>query len=155
MNMRGAVALNRPVPKLGPQAYKSYSWRQPLQTHFRRVTCADVRCAEYVNGWVTVVDTATELGQRQYDYLSRDRTRSPHAEKTGTSLVSFTYPPGSQPFDSTRHEHYRPIGYEPVTVVHGGDFRGNPRRDPPRIMRPQDWVDDFANHQERLARAQR
>lgn len=155
MNMRGAVRINRPVPKLGPERYKSYSWRQPLQTHFRRVTCADVRCNDYVHGWVTVVDTGTELGQRQFDYLSKDRSRNPRMEKTGTSLVSFTYPPGNEAFDGPKHEHYRPIGYDPVMLVHGGDFRGNPRREPARIMRPQDWIDDFATHQDRLARAQR
>ena len=38
-------------------------------------------------------------------------------EKTGTCLVSFTYPPGSQPFDSSRHEHHRPIGYDPIMLV--------------------------------------
>ena len=155
MNTRGAVKLNRPVPKLGPERYKSYSWRQPLETHFRRVSCADVQCADYRHGWVTLVDTATELGQRQFDYLSHDTSRSPHMEKTGTSLVSFTYPPGSQPFDSTRHEHHKPIGYDPIMLVHGGDFRGNPRREPARIMRAADWIDDFATHQDRLARAQR
>ena len=155
MNMRGAVALNRPIPKLGAHCYKSYSWRQPLETHFRRVSCADVQCADYRKGWVTLVDTATELGRRQFDYLTHDTSRSPQMEKSGTSLVSFTYPPGSQPFDSTRHEHYKPIGYDPVMLVHGGDFRGNPRGEPARIMRPADWIDDFAAHQEMLARAQK
>ena len=155
MNMRGAAVLNRPVPKLGAQCYKSYSWRQPLETHFRRVSCADVQCADYRKGWVTLVDTATELGQRQFDYLTRDASRSPHMEKTGTSLVSFTYPPGSQPFDSSRHEHHKPIGYDPIMLVAGGDFRGNPRGGRPRIMRPADWICDFATHQDTLARAQR
>ena len=155
MNSRGAVTINRRIPRLGAHAYKSYSWRQPLETHSHRVSCADAQCSDYRHGWVTLVDTATELGQRQFDYLSHDTSRSPHVEKTGTSLVSFTYPPGSQPFDSTRHEHYRPIGYDPVTLVTGGDWRGNPRRTEPRIMRPQDWICDFAEHQEKLARAQR
>ena len=151
----GAVLLNRIVPKLGPHAFKSYSWRQPLETHFRRVSCAEVRCGDYRHGWVTVVDTATELGRRQFDYLTHDRTRQWSMEKSGTSLVSFTYPPGQQPFDSTRHEHYKPIGYDPITLVTGGDWRGNPRREPARIMRPADWICDFAEHQEKLARAQR
>ena len=151
----GAVLLNRPTPKAPPAAYKSYSWRQPLQTHFRRVPCAEFQCRDFRNGWVTLVDIATELGRRQFDYLSHDKTRQWHMEKTGTSLVSFTYPPGSQPFDSTRHEHHRPIGYDPIMLVVGGDWRGNPRREPARIMRPQDWICDFAEHQEKLARAQR
>jgi hypothetical protein len=155
MQPRGAVALNRVVPKLGAHAYKSYSWRQPLSSHFRRVTCAEAQCRDYVHGWVTVVDTATPLGQRQFDYLSHDRSRSWHMEKTGTSLVSFTYPPGNEGFDSARHEHYKPAGRPPVLLVQDGDWRGNPRGTQARIMRPEDWVDDFATHQERLARAQK
>ena len=155
MNQRGAVALNRPVPRAPAHAYKSYSWRQPLETHFRRVRCADVQCNDYAYGWITVVDTATELGQRQYDYLSHDQTRNPVIDRAGDTLVSFTYPPGNEGFDGPKHEHYRPIGYEPIMLVHGGDWRGNPRRTEPRIMRAADWIDDFATHQERLARAQR
>lgn len=155
MDPRGAVTLNRIVPALGPEAYKSYSWRQPLRTHFRRVTCADAQCADYLHGWTAVIDTATELGQRQYDYLTRDRTRQFHMERSGTSLVSFTYPPGQEAFDGPLHDHYQPIGYDPVMLVCEGDWRGNPRGTPPRIMRPEDWVDDFATHQDMIATAVR
>jgi hypothetical protein len=155
MNTHGAVAVNRVIPKVGPEHYKSYSWRQPLQTHFRRVPCAEFQCRDFRNGWVTLVDIATELGRRQFDYLSHDKTRQWHMEKTGTSLVSFTYPPGQHGFDGPKHEHYRPVGYDPVMLVHGGDWRGNPRGIPAQIMRPADWIDDFATHQDRLARARR
>jgi hypothetical protein len=156
MNARGAAQLNRITPKLPAAAFKSYSWRQPLATHFRKVTCAEFGCKAYRHGWVTLVDVSTELGQRQYHYITHDRTRRHHEEKTGTGLISFTFPPGQEFFaGSPQHEHRRPIGYDPVTLVHGGDFRGNPRQTPSRVMRPQDWVDDFATHQETLARAQR
>jgi hypothetical protein len=155
MNMHGAVSLRRAImPKAGPEAYKSYSWRQPLETHFRRASCEETRCQQFVHGWVSVVDLATELGQHQHHFITHDRERQHTAEQAGT-LVSFTFPPGTRPFDSPKHEHRKPIGYDPIMLVTGGDFRGNPRRTPPVVMRPQDWVDDFATHQDRLARAQR
>jgi hypothetical protein len=152
----GAVLLNRIVPKLGAHAYKSYTLRAPLETHWRPATCEEYQCEDFRKGWVTVVDTATELGQRQYDYLSHDRSRRFHMERTGTSLVSFSYPPGQQGFASDRHDHRVPVGRPPLMLVTGGDWRGNPRGTPvTRHARMQDWVDDCATHQERLARAQR
>lgn len=165
MQMRGAQILaNRwgevrgqarsVVPKAGPEHYKSYSWRQPLDTHFRRVPCEVALCAQFVHGWVTVVDVSTELGQRQHHFITHDRERRHTAEQMG-NLVSFTFPPGTRPFAGPKHEHRKPIGYEPILLVAGGDYRGNPRGTETRVMRPADWLDDFASHQERLARAQR
>lgn len=155
MNPHGAVPIRRAImPKAGPEHYKSYSWRQPLETHFRRVSCEEARCQQFVNGWVTVVDLATEIGPKQDHFITHDKSRKHTREQIG-NLVTFTFPPGQKPFASPKHEHRKPIGYDPITVVTGGDFRGNPRRIQPVVMRPQDWVDDFATHQERLARAQR
>ena len=149
--------MSRIVPALGPGAYKSYSWRRPLETHWRAATCEEHGCRAYRFGWTTVVDTATELGQRQADYIRRDRTRSHQEERSGTSLVSFTFGPGQQFFaGSPAHEHRKPIDRPPLLLVTGGDWRGNPRRVPAVVhASAQDWVDDFATHQERLARAQR
>jgi hypothetical protein len=141
------------MPKLGPECYKSYSWTQPLSTHFRKATCEEARCPEFVNGWVTVADLATDLGQRQYDYLSHDRSRKWSKAQAGT-LVSFTYPPGQQFFSHPRHAHRKPIGYDPIMMVSGGDFRGNPRQTPTQVMRPADWVDSFQEHLDSLRRAQ-
>lgn len=154
--MRGAVVLNRIIPALGPQAFKTYSWQQPLHTHFHRVTCAEVQCKNFQFGWVTIVDIATELGQQQYDYLSHDKSRSWSMDRAGDTLISFTYEPGNEFFDgSPEHEHYRPIGYDPVVLVQGGDWRGNPRGTATRIHSSiENWVDDFANHQEQLTKAQ-
>lgn len=165
MQTRGAVLANRwgevpgraraITPKAGPEAYKSYSWRRPLDTHWRKVSCEEARCGAFLKGWVTTVDTATALGQRQYHYIANDNSRSHHEERIG-GLVTFTFDPGQEFFAGSReHEHRKPKGYDPITLVTGGDFRGNPRGTQTVIMRPQDWVDDFASHQERLVRAQR
>lgn len=158
MNSHGARILRtvngRIPPNLPPQAYKSYSWRQPLRTHFHRVNCEDYGCKSYRNGWVTLVDISTELGQAQYHYLTHDKSRRHIMERIG-GLISFTFPPGQEFFDgSPEHQHYRLTGYDPVMLIHGGDFRGNPRGTPTQVMRSEDWLDSFANHQEKLARAQ-
>lgn len=149
--------MGRITPAAGPEHYKSYSWRRPLSTHWRAATCAEYRCRAWRFGWTTVVDTATDLGQRQADYIRHDRSRQHHEERSGTSLISFTFPPGQQFFaGSAAHEHRKPLERPPLLLVTGGDWRGNPRNVPAVLhKRPEDWVDDFATHQEMLARAQR
>jgi len=152
----GAVLLNRITPKLGPAAFKSYSLRAPLSTHWRKATCEEYECDSYLHGWVTVVDTATELGQQQAHYIRHDRSRRCHEETTGTSLVSFTYPPGQEMFPCPAHDHHVGVGRPPLMLVTGGDWRGNPRGTPAVAHRRiEDWIDDCATHQDRLARAQR
>ena len=149
--------MSRIVPKLGPQAYKSYSLRAPLRTHWRPATCAEYECDAFVHGWVTVVDISTDLGQRQADFIRHDRTRSHAEEKTGGTLVSFTFTPGQEGFKGTDdHDHRVPVGRPPLMLVTGGDWRGNPRGTPPVAHRSiDDWVDDFATHQALLKAAER
>ena len=148
--------MSRIVPKLGPEGYKSYSWRRPLSTHWRKATCEEARCGAFRLGWVSVVDVSTELGRRQYDYITHDTSRQHHEEKTGTGLVSFTFPPGQEFFaGAPQHEHRKPVDRPPLLLVTGGDWRGNPRQVRTVVHRhADDFVDDFATHLEGLARAQ-
>ena len=74
--MPGLIVASRLAPKLGPQFYKSFSLRRPLTSHWRKATCEEVDCPDFVLGFQAAVDTSTPLGQAQYDYLHRDRTRS-------------------------------------------------------------------------------
>jgi hypothetical protein len=150
--------MGRIVPKAGPEHYKSYSWRRPLSMDgfWRRATCEEYRCRAFTNGWTTVVDTATELGQRQYHYITHDASRKHREERTGTGLVSFTFPPGQEFFaGSAAHEHRRPANIRPpLLVVSGGDWRGNPRNTPAVVHRTaDDWLNDFGTHLSRLAQA--
>jgi hypothetical protein len=149
---------NRIVPKAGPEHYKSYSWRRPLgmDGFWRRVTCEEYRCKAFRRGWQTVVDISTELGQRQYHYLSHDKSRKWAMEKTGDCLVTFSYPPGQEFFDgSPAHRHVRPANIRPpLLLVSGGDWRGNPRQVRTVVHRSaDDWLDDFSSNLDRLARA--
>lgn len=153
----GSVPLRRVItPALPAQAYKSYAMRYPLNSHWRKATCAEFGCRDYQRGFVAHVDTSTPLGQAQYDYLTRDKTRSPVAEKTSEHTFSFTYPPGTQPFASPAHDHRVKADRPPLLLVVGGDWRGNPHGVQTTVHRSaEDWQDDFATHQDRLARATR
>jgi hypothetical protein len=128
----------------------------PLSTHWRKATCEEVDCPQFVQGWDTVVDTSTELGRKQYDYCHGDRTRSFTETKEGFTLVRFHYGPGNKPFAGPRHDHRTRIERPPLFIVRGGDWRGNPLNVPTKTHRnAENWVDDFATHQDKLARAGR
>lgn len=146
---RDGAVVSRIAPAAGPELYKTYGMSMPIGSHWRPATCEEVDCDAYRCGWVSTFDLSTDLGQRQYRYCSHDRTRSFTESRAGT-LVSLTYPPGMACFAAG--EHKVPLGRPATFTVRDGDFRGNPRGTEIRVhTRAEDWIDDFANHQDRLA----
>jgi hypothetical protein len=134
----------------GPESYKSYSMRAPFRTHWRPATCEEYECEAFRNGFVTTVDLNTDLGQKQYNYLSHDKSRSYHMQRVSMTLVKFVYGPGNRCFNSQGHRV--PVGRPPRLLVVGGDWRGNPRGDRRVHSNVDDWVDDARNHQDKIAR---
>lgn len=67
-------------------------------------------------------------------------------EQVGTKLI-LTFSAGQECFGT----HTTSLEREPFYVVREGDFRGNPRQTPTVRRNADDWVDDFATHQDRLA----
>lgn len=133
----------------GPEHYKSYSMRAPFRSHWRPATCEEYECEAFLTGFVTTVDLNTELGQRQYHYLTHDRERSYSMQRVSMTLVKFIYGPGNRCFSS--QDHRVPVGRPPRLLVVGGDWRGNPRREVRVHSRVDDWVDDSRNHQDKIA----
>lgn len=137
--------LNRIQPQGPVQAYKTYQLLQPLDTHFRVATCAEVDCPAYLFGWKTVIDESTELGQQQAYYIrdesGRRYTRDPVV--FGRGPVAYFFEAGQQCF----RQHREPLEREPLAIVKDGDWRMSQN---PRHLRTDDWVDDFANHQDKL-----
>jgi hypothetical protein len=98
------------------------------------------------------VDTGTELGQKQFYYLTHDTDRKYSMQRVDQTLFKFLYGPGNPCF--RRGDHRVPIGRPPFYLVAEGDWRGNPRGTPAfRHRRVEDWVDEFANHQNSIAAA--
>lgn len=126
-------------------AYKQYSLHSP-ETHWRVGRCEEVVCEAYQNGWITKLDVGTELGQKQYAYITNHSGRR-YTERAynyeGPSIVEFHFEAGQQCFA----QHRVPLERDPILVVRDGDFRGNPTGRRHVHSRVDDWVDDFANHQ--------
>lgn len=140
--------LNRVTPKLPANAVKTYSIRSPLATHFRKATCQEVDCANYTNGWLTRLDTAIPQQAQLANDIRLRLGRKFVAVERGT-IVEFTFPPGQQCFA----RHQVPLQRPEFYVVRDGDWRGNPRGTAPVQRTADDWLDDFANHQDRLKTA--
>lgn len=138
----------RLTPAGRPEQYKTYSILSPVSTHTRQVECSEVECEAHANGWVSRVDVSTDLGIRQAVYIRKSSGRVFKATQEGT-IISFTFPAGQRCFA----EHRVGIDRPPLYLVRGGDWRGNPHRIPVVEHKPEDWVDDFATHQQRVADA--
>lgn len=143
------IELNRLQPKMQPQNYKTYSVRAPLSSHWAKATCEEVDCDGWLYGFVTTVDVGTELGQRQFHFLTHDKRRSYSMQDIGAGLFKFVYRPGN--ICMNYQEHRAPIGKPPLLLVVGGDWRGNPLHAPTIRHRSVDnWVEDFSLHQNRI-----
>lgn len=135
-------------PLLPEHAKKTYSIRAPRATHFRKASCAEVECEGREHGWVSLIDERTELGQRQAHYIRKLSGRR-FAEETVNGLTSFTFEPGQTCFT----EHEVPLGKPELYVVRDGDLRTVKPTNVRLHTRAEDWVDDLATHQQKIADA--
>lgn len=128
-------------PSAPVHAYKTYAVTVPAADpdDVRTASCADVDCPNLEHGWVSVVDEATELGQRQADYIRRHAGRRFLEERTADGLTRFVFEAGQECF--ARHE----VAGEraPIFLVRGGDWRGNPTGERRIHARPEHWVEDM------------
>jgi hypothetical protein len=142
----GRATVSRLAPDLGPEHYKTYTMAAPLASHWRRATCEEYECDGFLNGFVLTVDVSSDLGRKQYHFVTHDKERRYSMQRVSQHLIKFVYGPGNQCFK--RGDHRVPLDRPPFYLVSGGDWRGNPRGTKRTIhRRPEDWVDDFANHQ--------
>ncbi len=138
--------INRIVPELGAEVFKTYELAAPVATHWRPATCAEADCAAYLRGWATAVPADSS----QAYYIRADSGRRFTETYPGPGQVRFEFEAGQACFKSDTHQV--PLEREPLYLVRGGDWRGDPLGlGTTRHARPADWVDDFGTHQERIA----
>lgn len=133
-------------PQLPTNAYKTYQISAPKSTHYRAGTCEEAECQAYARGWITRVDEVTDIGAQQAYYIRKQSGRKFTEDRSPVGLTTFTFPVGQKCFS----EHQVPLERDPFYIVRGGDWRGNPMQSAMRHNRPDDWVDDFANHQDKI-----
>jgi hypothetical protein len=135
------------MPLLDPHGYKTYSIHAPIRTHFRKATCTEVDCPDYLNGWRVRLE---HLNEEQRVWVRQTGRRyTEMAVRPGETWLVFEA--GQPCFRAT--EHRARVEREELYVIRDGDTRGNPTGRVDRVT-GQQWNDDFGEHQQRLADAQ-
>lgn len=127
-----------------PNRLATYSIVRPPDTHTAPATCAQVDCDFYTNGWETIIDPTTDLGQRQTAYIEADR-RPKTSSQLADGRIVYTFPPGVECFAS----HVRSLDREPLYLLRrgtAGRYTGPARH----YDNPAQWVEDFADNQQKL-----
>lgn len=135
-------------PAMPPQMYKTHTILQPLATHWRRATCAEVGCPRYLNGWKSVLDLSGQEGRNCALWIRSMSGLRFTEEVTGPAEVTFRFPPGQMCARADRHRV--PVGRPPILSVRDGDFRGNPSGRKHVFGRAEDWRDDLGEHLDTL-----
>lgn len=138
--------MNRIQPQMGPEAYKTYSISAPVSTHFRRATCAEVDCPDFLSGWRVRVEGLP--AQLLHDAKTSGRK---YVEVQVTEGETWLHYEAGQPCFRVA-EHRIRIGKPELFLVQDGDWRGNPRQTRTRMhQKPEFWVEDFGEHQQNIA----
>ena len=139
--------MGRIQPLMGPESYKTYEMRSPLSTHFRPATCAEANCTYYRDGFQVRVEGLAPKVLHAVQNSGRKYTVQKIAE--GETYLAFEA--GQLCLRASLHR-VRIEDRPPLYVVRDGDWRGNPRGTKARLhQRPEDWVEDFATHQQAIA----
>jgi hypothetical protein len=145
MDTHGAAVLNRPIEPAGPvSAYKTFGIAAPPATHWRPATCAEVDCPHYLHGWKTIVPADSDLSK-----LIRHSGRRFSYQSDG-KLITYVFEAGQPCFRAS--QHLVRLDREEIFLARSGDWRAD-LGDRYVYERPDQWTDDFANHQDRIATA--
>jgi len=150
------MAQGRPTSRTelhGPaRAYQTFQIRAP-KGGLVPVSCEDVECQAYANGWKMVLDLASALGQKQAYYIKHQSGRKYTIEsQTPEGMVTLIFAPDQDCFEQHKVRNDLPE----VFSIRGGDSRGNPLRTPTRVhKKPEFWLEEFAENQDRIATAKK
>src|SRR5688500_18642165 len=139
--------MERPINRIAPlhdvQAYQTYSIAQPPDV-LVRAACERVGCAAWLGGWETAVDESAPLGAQQAAYIRGKAGRTCREQRAAAGLTVFRLASGERCFREHQPGPERYAGRD-------GDWRGNPTAPARQHIRPIDWVEDFGEHQQRIA----
>jgi hypothetical protein len=121
-----------------PRTTARYGVSKPAATHRRPATCEEVDCRFYRNGWQMRVMPDTPMGDRQAHLIKQSGRRYTLTRLPDGHLYQFEA--GQQCFRVHTVDLEKPAIY----LVRQGYSQ------PIRHTRPDNWVDDFATHLDKL-----
>lgn len=130
---------------------QTFTVKKPITTHTRPASCAEVGCRHWQKGWtITVVAGSDQAGLIRHASEGRvdGFRRRYRAVPDGAGMVLLIFGPEQPCFKATTHRVSleRPELY----LLRGGDWRASTGL-VRRYDRADQWVDDFATHQDQLA----
>lgn len=138
--------MNRIPPQGRVQDYKTYQVMSPLSTHWRPATCAEVACPDYLKGWkIRLEGLPAEM-----THAARTTGRKCTELDVSENEHWLVFEAGQPCFRAGEHKAL--LDKQEIFVVRDGDFRGNPTGSVRKHTRPEFWVEDFSDHQDKLAR---
>lgn len=137
MQMRRPDAVEvRPRPQ---SLSRTYRLARPLRTHWRRASCEEVRCPNFLNGFMVHKEALTGQQQSALEHSGRPFQMLPKAE--GETYYVFAAGTPCLRHNSHRVQNDRPELY---LVQHG--LRPVERRE------SDGWINDSGEHLERVRR---
>lgn len=124
----------------------AYRILNPIDSHFRPATCEEVSCQHFLEGWQSLIDESTNLGQKQAHYIREESGRGFTEHRSEAGLTVFTFPPGQRCFAAAQHRTN--VGLRPVFAVDRVNDSGRIAR---RVHSSADsWGDDLHTHTDNL-----
>ena len=132
------------MPRLPAHAMTTYRLYRPAEKP-STTTCQKAGCLAYRHGWDTTLDLAKPEHAKAAAVI-RASSRTFTEVSGGGTIVVFRFEPGQTCFAV----HRTAVQY----IRRGGaPGLGNPRQELFVHRSPGDWVEDFAEHQDKLAEA--
>lgn len=140
----------RRLVHLPAHAMKTFEINQPLATHYRLATCQEVECPRYANGWTLTFDLSDPEHVQAANTIRLKSGRSFTIGPIVGTTVTLSFPGGQRCFKA----HHVPLERDPLMIVRGGDFRGNPRGESRVHTSGESFVDEWATDLGKLAHEQ-
>lgn len=135
--------VSRLEPMMPVGGTQTYQILAPRATHWRPASCQEIGCHAWTSGWLTKV----LAGSRDEAILREFRAGMwSRVERGPDGFMHYYFAAGTRCLGASRHRMR--IDRPELFVRRDGDWRwlGEPTQ-----YTPADWVDHFANHQDKIA----
>jgi len=113
-------------------------WRivRPISTHFKTVSCAEVNCPNYYNGWMTVLSAGY---CDEVAFIRRSKLAYTEEQMEG-GLIRFVFAPGQECFEGQAGNHKSNLERDPIFLKNR------------TVQEPEQWKDGIGESLYRLGR---
>lgn len=147
------MTFTRQVTRIAPQgpthAYQTYAIRTGLDTHYRKATCAEIDCPDYLNGWYLKIEgTPQELLHIATHCGKRYRQGEVLIEGQTQAFKALIFEAGQPCFRESTH--VKSLERPEFFYVGRGDYRSFTTRKAKLFDRPDQFVDSMQTELDKI-----